>query len=162
MKKVFDCAAAPAEDAFFTTGFRLPDAAENGWSKDLMVRMVHSAFAGTVTADTSISPSAENAFRPVQKVYSWARKPTESPLTSPVLMAAHASSSPGSQLRRHIRYGLHQHCRDFQPFPARRTVHWPTGGNGHAARETGSYCQLRPLGSRMSPSRSGEGVDAIR
>ena len=31
---------------------------------------------------------------------------------------------PGSQLRRHIRYGLHQCCRDFQPFadPAHRTL----------------------------------------
>ncbi len=92
-----------------------------------------------------------------------AGSPQTSPLTSPVLNGSPCLIQPGSQLRRHIRYGLHQCCRDFQPFPDPDAPYTGLqGGNGHAARENGIVLpNSAPSGSRMSPSRSGEGVDAI-
>ncbi|CTW67418.1 Uncharacterised protein [Escherichia coli] len=128
-----------------------------------MVRMVHSAFAGTVTADTSISSQRRKCSPPPsRKVYSWGRKPTDSPLTSPVLMAAQTSSSRAASCDGISGTGFTSVAVISSPSLTRRTVHCPTGREWSCCQRNGiALPNSAPSGSRMSPSRSGEGVDAI-
>lgn len=125
--------------------------------------MGHSTLTGIVTTDTSGRPQGKRRMPPSpRKEYSTSRRPIGNPRARPVFTGAHASPRRATSCDGISEVGFTSFAAICSPSLTIFGVHVPIGRERSCCQRNGvSLRNFAPFGPTMSPSRSGDGMEAM-